>query len=222
MPEVLNFLHSREGRSDDSTKLNVSRIISVPLNHSCSKSKLRGRLHVLLGKNHLGTRVLGTSNLHKTRSIDAAQLTRTIGDPFSIRVSGFWEKTVQLSQQSFECFGSGSAPLHFWLFRVLRSVKKWFFLRNLTFQKLPYLSIIINTCTLDITAVASMNSFNWLLFLIFYYVFVIFHGAKKSNDLSCKLVTLMLLFKSGLYVDYIISYFFFGFILFLYFWSRVI
>nr|ASS35191.1 NADH dehydrogenase subunit 2 [Thelazia callipaeda] len=150
---------------------------------------------------------------------------------------------------------SGSAPFHFWLFSVLRDVKKWFFLWFLTFQKLPYFFVIVNFCSdfffvvlllgmvfcylqifflrdvLDMIVIASVESFNWLLFLsvfsfneifffvFFYYfvmVFFIFYGVKSGGFFNYELVMvffnvplsvtfflkLLLLFSSGFYVGF--------------------
>lgn len=84
---------------------------------------------------------------------------------------------------------SGSAPFHFWLFSVLRGIKKWNVFWFLTLQKLPYFSVLVNFCGdfyftflffgiifcyfqffllrdfSDMLVVASTESFNWLLIL---------------------------------------------------------
>ena len=84
---------------------------------------------------------------------------------------------------------SGSAPFHFWLFRVLGNIKKWYLLWFLTLQKLPYFFVLVNFCGdfffiflffgivfcyfqvfllrnfSDIIIVFSTESFNWLLLL---------------------------------------------------------
>lgn len=96
---------------------------------------------------------------------------------------------------------SGSSPFHFWVFRVLGGLKKWFVLWFLTLQKLPYFVVLINFCSdffffflffgmvvcylqffllrnySDVVIIGSVESFNWLLLLgIFSFneVFVFF------------------------------------------------
>lgn len=84
---------------------------------------------------------------------------------------------------------SGSAPFHFWLFRVLSGMKGWFVMCFLTLQKLPYFFVLVNFCSdfffcflffgllfcylhfflvrsyFDVLVLSSTESFNWLLFL---------------------------------------------------------
>lgn len=84
---------------------------------------------------------------------------------------------------------SGSAPFHFWIFRVLGRLDKWFVLWFLTLQKLPYFVVLVIFCSdfffyfvffglifcyfqvflfrnfMDVLVVSSTESFNWLLLL---------------------------------------------------------